>query len=148
MKRRTILLTSLVVFGLLPIRLAHATTVCFDLLAGRKCVEFRTPPPEAPVSSRGMSMTLTTDKIISGDSLTATARKFAPGEYVRAFVFNVYGRAAATELSGGAVANKKGVAVVNYGTTSLPVSVSEVRTICLRGERSKLMACASFAFEG
>ena len=93
-------------------------------------------------------MALSTDKIFSGDSLTATARKFTPGEYVRAFVFNVYGRAAATELSGGAVANKKGVAVVNYGTTSLPVRVSEVRTICLRGERSKLMACTSFAFEG
>lgn len=147
-RARLILGLSVPMFGLLPTGSVHATTVCFDLLAGRKCVEFRTPPPDAPANSRGMSMTLDTDKVISGGSLTATARKFASGEYVRAFVFNVYGRAAATELSGGAVASKKGIAVVNYGTTSLPVSVSEVRTICLRGERSKLMACATFNFEG
>jgi len=126
----------------------HATTVCFDLLSGRKCVDFRTPPPVSPRNSRGTTIQMSAERIISGESITATAKKFKAGEYVRAFVFNVYGRAAATELSGGAIANKKGVATVSYGTTSLPISVKEERTICLRGEQSGLMSCASFIFEG
>jgi preprotein translocase subunit SecD len=95
-----------------------------------------------------MKITLDKQAIISGDSLTATASKFKAREYVRAFVFNVYGRSAATELSGGAIATKSGVATVNYGTNSLPVAVSEVRIICLRGEQSMNMACASFQFDG
>jgi hypothetical protein len=126
----------------------QATTVCFDTLAGKKCVEFRTPPPKAPKTSKNLTIALDADRIVSGGSIVATAKKFTRGEYVRAFVFNVYGRQAASELSGGAIADNQGVATINYGTNSLPVSVSETRTICLRGERSKLMACASFQFEG
>ena len=141
----------LLVAGLLTLALpgtAHATTVCFTLLSGQKCIEFRTPPPKVAATSKGMTIALDKAQVISGDSITATASKFKPKEYVRAFVFNVYGRSSATELSGGAIATKGGVAAVNYGTTSLPVSVSEVRTICLRGEQSMKMACASFQFEG
>lgn len=127
---------------------AMATTVCFDLLSGRKCVDFSSPAPSSPKNSPGMSLALSTGRVVSGNSVSATGKRFKPGEYVRAFVFNVYGRASATELSGGAVASKKGVATVVYGTTSLPISVNETRTVCLRGEQSMLMACAEFSFEG
>lgn len=132
----------------IPASSAHATTVCFTTLTGQKCVTFRTPPPATPNTTKGMTIVLDREVLISGDSVTAVATKFKAREYVRAFVFNVYGRSAATELSGGAIATKAGVATLSYGTTSLPVSVSETRTLCLRGEQSKKMACASFQFEG
>lgn len=142
------IIIGVVVALLVPASSARASTVCFTTLTGQKCVTFRTPPPSAPTTTKGMSIVLDREVLISGDSVTAVAKKFKPTEYVRAFVFNVYGRAAATELSGGAVATKAGIATLSYGTASLPVSVSEVRTLCLRGEQSKKMACASFQFEG
>jgi hypothetical protein len=126
---------------------ASATTVCFKQGGVEKCVTFTTPAPEAPVTTKGVKASLSKTKLVGDDSTTMTASGFVKGEYVRAFIFNVFGRKAATELSGGAIASAKGVARVTYGTFSL-VSVSEQRTMCLRGERSQRMACLPFTYEG
>jgi len=126
---------------------ALATTVCFKQGGREVCVTFTTPAPETPKTTKGMKASLSKTKLVGDDATTMTASGFVKGEYVRAFIFNVFGRRAATELSGGAIANAKGVARVTYGTFSL-VSVSEERTMCLRGERSQRMACLPFTYEG
>lgn len=146
MKRALVLLGVLVVAfnSALP---ARASVVCFKQGARDVCFTPVEPAPKSPRTTEGMKATLSKTVLVGDDSTKMTASGFVPGEYVRAFVFNIFGQKSATELSGGAQANGAGKASVTYGTFSL-ISVSETRTFCLRGERSLRMACLPFTYEG
>lgn len=113
--------------------------------APRDVVVVGTPPPAglAPpraAPSSGVSVALTTRAPAAGETFTAFAGQFEPGERVSAWDFFGEGKVA---YVAGAAAPADGLVEL-----LLPLAASTpkgVHVLCVRGETSGLVACARYA---
>ena len=125
---------------------AHASTVCIPLLAGTQCVQFLEGRPDKPGLSKGMKMRIVPKVLADGKDLTATIRGFQPGEGLRRFNYNIFGPDRMNEYSGEfrrADAQGRFTWVVSPSTALYKPEWGKP-ALCVYGQRSKRLACASF----
>ncbi len=104
-----------------------------------------TPPPAGlappqPVPSSGVSVALTLRAPAAGESFTAFAGQFEPGERVSVWDFSGDDQAS---YVAGAVAPADGLTEL-FHTVSISAPVG-AHVFCVRGEASGLVACARYA---
>lgn len=145
---RTLGMAGLLAALLLPLALedAAASTVCVPLLAGTDCVQFPEGRPDKPGLSKGMKMRIVPKVLKDGTDLTATIRGFQPGEGLRRFNYSIFGPDRMNEYSGEfrRADAKGGFTWVVSPSTALYKPEWGKPALCVYGQRSKRLACASF----
>lgn len=96
-------------------------------------------PPRA-VPSSGVSVALTTRAPAAGESFTAFAGQFEPGERVSAWDF--FGDGRVSYVAGNAASADGLVELLRPLAASTPTGV---HALCVRGEASGLVACVRYA---
>lgn len=100
--------------------------------------------PPKPRSTPGMKMVLAKTRVRAGESLSAAAGFFAPGEYVTVWDFYARNRKVAW-LNGG---NASGRGVLRLVRDTVSVTAQGRHLLCAKGERTKRVACAPYVVAG
>lgn len=132
-----------VLLGLLGAASAGANSVLLCGWAG--CDLFILGPHTPnPRSSPHMGFHIRPYKVKAGSTFTATARGFVPGEYVTIWDYTGrHFRGHSTELNGG---NASGRGALKFTRETIAGGITKVglHKICLQGERSHRVACATY----
>lgn len=125
---------------------APATTVCIPSISGSGCVIFQDARPTKPGTSRGMKVSLTPTELTSGGELVMEIGGFKPGEGLRRWHYNLFSQGQMTEYSMDYdEADGKGRFRWKVSpATTLYTSSWGKPALCVRGIRSKRLACAEF----
>ena len=117
------------------------------LLAGTECTVFLEGRPDRPGRSPGMTITITPAALADGVDLTASITGFLPGEGLRRFNYNIFGRGRMVEYSGEfrrADARGRFTWIVSPSTGIYREAWGRP-ALCVVGQRSQRLACAWFA---
>ena len=126
---------------------AAAAKVCVPLRTGTQCVEFLEGRPSEPGLSKGMAISVSPRELTSAGTLTVKITGFRPREGLRRFNFNIFGQNRMVEYSSDfRRADSKGAFSWKVApSTAIYESTWGEPALCVLGQRSRKLACASFS---
>ena len=125
---------------------APGGVVCITYLTGRHCDVFTRGNPTKIGTAVGMKVTPSRQAVAPGGTVSISAGRFKPDEYVKSYVFNVH-RPGAEDL-GGMWVPANGIATAIYQPDRAGDPSWGPMALCLRSESTGKIACGLFTLEG